>query len=134
MDKEILFEDLKQPQDLFLLKDHLRELYRLIERRYISVDFSATPTFDCDEGDIFKITLTGNITGITLKNAYQGRTITIIFLQDAIGSRTVAGWASNVKLAGAAFTVTSTASVYSAITLTYTGSVWVEVARSLDIR
>jgi hypothetical protein len=134
MDRDIIFESLKSPQDIFLLKEYIRELYRLLDKRFITVDFVAGITFDCDLAEVFQVTLTGNVTGITLKNPYKGRTITLIFLQNAVGNFTVAGWAADVKITGDTFTVTVTASVYSTITLTYTGSAWVEVSRSLDVR
>ena len=133
-DRDILFEKLDNPQEIFFLKDHLRELYRLLDKRFMTVDFVAGITFDCDLAEVFLVTLTGNITGITLKNPYQGRTISLIFLQNAVGNFTVAGWGSDVKITGDAFTATVTASVYSTITLTYTDSAWVEISRSLDCR
>lgn len=135
MDKPIKFQELKTLQDVYHLKEHLREIYRLLDPRFIEVDYSATPTFDCDEGDIFSIELTGNITGITLKNPYKGRKITIIFLQDGVGNRTVAGWAASVMLAGNSFTPTATADVYSTITFVYDeNDKWVETGRTLDVK
>lgn len=133
MDREILFENLSHPGDLFKLKDYLRELYRLIDKRHIVSDFSATPTFDCDEADSYSMTMTGNVTGVTLKNPYIGREVTLIFIQDGVGSHTVA-WTTTVKLTGAAFSVTATASAASAITLIYDGTNWYEKARALDLR
>jgi len=133
MDRDIIFEDLTKPNDKYRLKEYLRELYRLIDIRFVSVDYSATPTIDADEGEIFLITLTGNITGLKIINPYQGRKVTIIFLQDGTGGRTVA-WTTTVKLAGAAAIGGDQANEYSTITLVYTGSVWVEIARTSDVR
>lgn len=135
MDRDIVFRDVTTPGDLFRLQEHLRELYRLLDRRYIEVTRAASVTFDTDEGDVFYCELDGNITGITLKNPYQGRTVTLIFKQDGTGSRTVSGFDSTVMLAGDAFSVTSNANRYTTITLAYENknSKWVEISRTSDV-
>ena len=134
MDREILFEDLTQQPDLYLLKEMLRELYRLIDRRSVSVTRAATVIFDADEGESFYVLLNGNITGVTIKHPFLGRRITLIFLQDGTGSRTVAGFGADVMLAGNAFSVTATADRYTTLTLEYdSNDKWVEVSRVSDI-
>ena len=134
MERDIILQDLSQPQNLFRLADYIRELYGLLDQRFIEVAFSATPTFDADEGDVFLITLTDNITGITLKNAYKGRNITILFKQDSTGSRTITGWPSNVRLAGAAAIGNDGANEYSSVTLVYDDTNWVETGRTSDVK
>jgi len=133
MERDIIFENLNRAQDLFKLKEHLRELYRLVDNRLITITRAASITLDTDEGEVFYIELDGNITGITIKNPYQGRKITVIFKQDGSGSHTVAGWAATVMLAGDAFSVTSTANRYTTITFIYDGTNWVEVGRTTDV-
>ena len=134
MERDIIFEDLKTPSDLYKLKEYLRELYLLLDPRFIEVDFAASITFNADEAVVFLVILTGNITGITIKHPYYGRKITILFKQDGTGGRTVAGWASNVKLAAAAAIGGDQANEYSTITLTYDGTNWVELCRTSDVR
>ncbi len=133
MDRDILFERLDNPQDIYFLKDHLRELYRLLDKRHIVLDFSATPTFDCDLADSYDMTMTANVTGVTIKNAYKGRVITLVFIQGGTGSYTVA-WTTTVKLTGAAFVPTVTVGAASVIKLLYNGTVWREMGRALDVR
>lgn len=133
MERDIIFQEVKTPTDILKLKEHLRELYRLIDKRFISITRAASITLDSDEGDVFYTELDGNITGITIKNPYQGREITIIFKQDGTGSRTVAGWAATVMLAGNAFSVTSNADRYTTLKLTYDGTNWVETGRTSDV-
>lgn len=132
-ERSITFEDLKKPEDVFLLKEYLRELYRLLDKRHITLDFSATPEIDADEAESFDVTLSANITGVTIKNAFAGRVITIVFIQNGTGGYTVA-WTTTVKLSGAAFTITATANAASAISLLYDGTVWREISRALDVR
>lgn len=132
-DRDIAFEDVKTPANVFRLKEHLRELYRLVEYHFISIVRAASIIIDADEGDIFYILLDGNITSITINNPAQGRKIVLIFKQDGTGSRTVAGFASNVMLAGDAFSVTSNAGKYTILTLCYDGTNWVEIARTTDV-
>jgi hypothetical protein len=62
-----------------------------------TVTFSATPTFDLNTANNFKMTLTGNVTAITVSNwlASKVKTVIIRLTQDGTGSRTVvfpAGW------------------------------------------
>lgn len=52
--------------------------------------FSATPTFDFDNGNVQQITLTGNITSWSITNDLPGGSYTIFFIQDATGGRTIA--------------------------------------------
>jgi hypothetical protein len=60
-----------------------------------AVTFSATPTFDLSLGDVQTMTLTGNVTTMTISNISAGQTVTFDFVQDASGNRTVA-WPSSV--------------------------------------
>ena len=132
-ERDILFENLKSPGEIFQLKEYLREIYQLLDSRFGSITQAASIVIDADLGEIFYILLNGNITTITISNAFKGREITIIFKQDASGSRTVAGWASNVKFAGAAFSVTSNASRYTILKLIYDDTNWVESGKVLDV-
>lgn len=65
--------------------------------RFQTVAFSATPTFDMSQANVFKITLTGNVTAPTFPNANAGETYTVIICQDATGNRT---WVWPVKIHG----------------------------------
>lgn len=133
MERDIILEDLTKQTDKLRLREYLRELYELVDKRHITLDFSATITIDVDEGESFDVTLTSNITGITIKNAFKGRVVTIIFIQDGTGGYTVA-FTTTVKLSGATFTITTTANAASSITLLYDGTVWREISRALDLR
>ncbi|HXI55314.1 MAG TPA: hypothetical protein VNO55_04615 [Polyangia bacterium] len=62
-----------------------------------AVSFSATPTFDLSLSNNFKMSLTGNVTAITISNwvASKAKPVVIKLTQDATGGRTVtfpAGW------------------------------------------
>jgi hypothetical protein len=72
--------------------------------------FSATPTFDLSVANNFTITLTANITAITISNwaASKGTTATIRFLQDGTGGRTIAFPAGWKWAGGSAPSVTTT--------------------------
>ena len=62
----------------------------------IVASFNATPTFDCSTGDSFKMTLTGNVTSMTVSNAVVGMLYTFVFAQDSSGLHSVA-WPANFK-------------------------------------
>lgn len=130
--RDIILGALKTPNEVFRLQEHLRELYRFLDRSQQTITYAAAITVDASIAKTFFVTLTGNITGITISNADTGRQITFIFLQDAVGNRTVAGWPATVHLAGGSFTATVTASKYSIVTFEYVNSLWVEISRSLN--
>ena len=77
--------------------------------RLLVVAFSPTPTFDCSAAWKFYMSLTGNITSMSVINASPGTTIVFAFQQDGVGGRTVA-WPGNVLGGGDVF---ATASAYS---------------------
>lgn len=131
---DIVLTDVTKSGDLFRLRTYLRTLFALFDPRVQTLAFSATPTFDVSAAETFFMTLTSNVTGITIKNADTGRLARFIFLQDGTGGRTVAGWPATVLLAGASFTATSNANRYSTLTLQYINSKWVEIGRTLDVR
>ena len=64
--------------------------------RSIDVASSATPTFDLSLGDIFTMTLNGNVTSMTMNNPQAGAHYTFIFYQDGSGMHSVA-WPRNFK-------------------------------------
>lgn len=67
---------------------------------FVTVAFSATPTFTgpagLAENVTFKITLTGNVTSSTLTGVSAGQMLTFIIIQDSSGGHTFA-WPTNVK-------------------------------------
>lgn len=82
---------------------------------------SGAVTFDCANGNSFNVSLTENITSITLSNPPASGNygeIVIEFKQDATGSRTVSGWPASVKWAGgSAPTITSAANSIDKVVL-----------------
>jgi hypothetical protein len=66
-----------------------------VSKRVISgvntVTSSATPTFDLSLGDFQTMTLTANVTAVTFSNIAAGHKFVLDLVQDATGSRTIAG-------------------------------------------
>jgi hypothetical protein len=83
-----------------------------------TVAFSATPIFDAQATNSFKITLTGNVTSSTFVNAAAGQYVNFLICQDATGSRTFV-WPTNVK---GAMTIGGTLSTCSAQVFYYDGT------------
>lgn len=52
--------------------------------------YAANTTFDLSLGDVQTVTMTGNITTLTLSNMSAGQRVVFDFVQDATGNRTVA--------------------------------------------
>lgn len=83
-----------------------------------TVTFSATPTFDANKANAFKLTLTGNVTSSTLINADAGQELIFDICQDGTGGRTfvpptnVLNWS----------TISSTASTCSVQFYTFDGT------------
>ena len=65
----------------------------------VSASFASTLSLDCSTADGFEVVLTGNVTSLTLANAATYQQVTLTFVQDATGGRTVA-FPSNVKSPG----------------------------------
>lgn len=96
------------------------------------IAFSATPAFTLAESQ--QITMTGNITGWTLPAGVGDMEVTINFIQDGTGSRTLAGAGANIRLAGA-LTLTVTANKIDTLVLKWNANLgtpaWVEKSRAL---
>jgi hypothetical protein len=86
----------------------------------IIVPFSATPTFDCSQGNVFLMTLTGNVTSFTLTNPMAGMVYTFIFKQDGSGLHSVA-WPATFK-GIIPITITAVASTSAVQTVIYDGT------------
>lgn len=98
-----------------------------------NMTFSATPAFDSSTGNTVRMVLTANVTSSTIVGSPQaGQQLTLELQQDATGSRTMV-WPAGVKLAGGAFTLTTTASKTDTVTLVFDGTNWIEIARSSNI-
>jgi hypothetical protein len=74
---------------------------------FVTVPFSATPVFNAFKGNVFKITLTGNVTSSTLSNARAGQELYFEICQDGTGGRTfvpptsIVGWVTIPSAANA---------------------------------
>lgn len=72
-------------------------------RQYLSakfaVAFSATPTYDFNNGNVQSTTLTGVVTSSTFSNGISGGRYVLILTQDGTGGRTVV-WPASVKWGG----------------------------------
>lgn len=93
--------------------------------------FNATQTINASLGDIFQLTLTGNVTSSSITNPLTGQTLKIALTQDGSGGKTFA-WPANVKLAGGSVTL-SGANKRDVLTFYYDGANWYETGRSLNM-
>jgi hypothetical protein len=87
-----------------------------------TVSFSTTPTFDWNNSNVQYMSMTGNITAITLNNPGDGGRYQIIFKQDGTGSRTIVGsaWPASVLwTAGNAPVLSTVANKVDIIGFTY---------------
>ena len=62
---------------------------------------SGVVAIDCNLSNTFTLTLTGNVTSITVTNLAAGTTFDLEMQQDGTGGRTVAGWSSAFTWVGA---------------------------------
>jgi hypothetical protein len=66
----------------------------------VTVPFSATPTFNANNAQGFKITLTGNVISSTVSNGAQGPALVLFrIVQDSVGGHAFT-WPKNVRNAG----------------------------------
>ena len=101
---------------------------------------SATPTYNCANGETIHHLMTGNVTSWTMTAGVAGQRCTLVWEQDSMGNRTLAGTPANVKFAGGAFTLTTTGGKLDSATFVYdinvgvpASSYWVEIARSQNL-
>jgi FtsP/CotA-like multicopper oxidase with cupredoxin domain len=105
----------------------------------VSANSSTAYTVDLSNGNVFKITMTGNCTFTFSNPPASGKagSFTLILVQDATGSRT-ATWPASVDWAGGtAPTLTTTASTGTDVLTFITtdgGTTWWSFAAGLDMR
>jgi hypothetical protein len=95
---------------------------------------SGTVTLDLVTGSVFVVNLTGNVTSLAFSNAVTaGEDIEVHFVQDATGSRTLAGISGSIKLSGGALTLTTTASKRDILRFRLSGGNYWETSRSMNV-
>ena len=84
-------------------------------------------TFDFSDGNVCRITLTENITSITLTGTATGGVYEVWITQHASAAKTVTGWPAAVKPAGAtAFVMSTTVGATDIVTLRYDGTIYAQ--------
>ncbi len=81
---------------------------------------------------IAQVTLQANATSSSIINGSWGQTLTIVWSQDATGSRTVS-WPSGVVPAGGAFPAQASPSKRTSFTCYYDGATWWETGRAVNV-
>jgi hypothetical protein len=99
---------------------------------------SGAVSCDLTTGTVFVVNLTGNVTSFTFTNtggtAIAGvANIVVHFVQDATGSRTLAGPVAAIKWASSAPTLTTTASRRDIFYFQLISAVYYEVSRSMNV-
>lgn len=86
-----------------------------------ALTYSASLTVNLANSNVFTLTLTGNVTTLTLSNPVAGGKYTFILTQDGTGSRTVA-WPAAVKWPGGTAPTLGGASEIDVVTMLYDGT------------
>jgi hypothetical protein len=86
-----------------------------------TVIYGATITPDVANGNIQKVTLTGNVTFSAFSNPVAGQTLTLFVVQDATGSRTLT---SSMLFAGGSKILSTAANAIDIITVHYDGTTY----------
>jgi hypothetical protein len=84
-----------------------------------ALTYALTLAPDVANGNVQKVTLTGNVTISAFTNPVAGQSVTLIIQQDATGSRTLT---STFKFSGASKTLTTTASAIDVLYVFYDGT------------
>ena len=96
--------------------------------------FGSTTTFDFSTFRDTKVTLTGNITTMTVSNVVVGKAGSIAFIQDGTGSRTTV-WSSTFKFAGGTTpTLTTTAGAVDILSYSCRTSTFCYAAMMNDVK
>lgn len=95
---------------------------------------SGAVTLDLTSGSVFIVNLTGNVTALAFSNAGStGQDIEVHFVQDATGSRTLAGINAAIKVAGGTLTLTTTAGKRDIVRFRQISGVFYETSRSMNL-
>lgn len=96
---------------------------------------SGALTIDASKTTMHEVTLTGNLTSLTLTGAtYRSQIVHVELVQDATGSRTLSGAAASIKWAGgSAPTLTTTAARRDIFRFRFDGVNYQEISRSLNV-
>lgn len=85
---------------------------------------TGTLSINCNDSNVFTVSMTENVSTLTLSNASDGQTINVRFTQDATGGRTIT-WPASFKWAGgSAGSLSSGANEVDFLVATYIGSSW----------
>jgi len=101
----------------------------------VAANITGAATVDLSLGLSQELTLTGNVTSWAMSNPPdQGSIVTLQFVQDATGSRTIASADSKIKLAGT-LTLTTTATKRDILRFLVTGTdgTMREISRSMNV-
>src|SRR5260221_1135398 len=100
----------------------------------VTVTYGTTTTFDMSTFRDAKVTLTGNITTMTISNVVVGKSGTVTFIQDGTGSRTTV-WSSTFKFAGGVTpTLTTTANAIDILSFSCRTSSFCFAAMMNDVK
>jgi hypothetical protein len=99
--------------------------------RYAQGNVTGATTFNRANGSQITATLIGNITVTLTAGIAVGDTLNLALTQDGTGSRTIT-WPGNFKKAGGTLTASTSAGAVDDIYMTWDGSNWREVSRSLN--
>ncbi len=95
--------------------------------------FDATQDWDVRASPVAKVTLDDNVTFDAPSNPTTGQFISILCIQDGVGSRTIA-WDGDFEFTGdEAPTATTTAAKGDLFMFRYNGTKWLEVGRNLNL-
>ena len=94
---------------------------------------ASTISWDVSTSPVAKVTLGGNRTLGAATNAQTGQFVSILFIQDGTGSRTITFNAAYEHTEDTAPTLTTTASKGDLFVYRYNGSKFLEVGRNLNL-
>lgn len=85
---------------------------------------SGTLTINCNESNVFTVTMGENVTTLTLSNPSVGQTINVVLTQDATGNRTMSWPASFKWPSGSAGVLSTAGNSIDILVATYVGTTW----------
>ncbi len=86
----------------FRVSESSGNYYDLTRNRFTQ-NCTGTCALDFAAGQVLEVTLTGNVTTVTVANVRDGENYTIFFKQNGTGTRTIASLGANIKVPGGWF-------------------------------
>lgn len=111
----------------------LRDFMQSAAPQLYTANITGAATYSLANGTITELTLTGNVTSFSITGGVAGQTLTLTLVQDATGSRTLAGTSGILWESAIIPVLTTTGGRRDVFNLYHNGTSWVEAGSAQNV-